>query len=92
MIQSMKKLNLLQKSGMSQTVKQEKVNTSKSSLCDYSDACILVTGNITLNTANDTDFAFKSCALFSTCKTVINDVFVDRAEHIYIAMPMYDLI
>ena len=32
------------------------------------------------------------CAPFSTCKTAINDAFVDRAEHIYIAMPMYNLI
>ena len=34
----------------------------------------------------------KICASFSTCETVINDVFVDEAEHIYIAMPMYNLI
>ena len=66
--------------------------TIKLSLCDYSDVFILVTGNITVNAANDTDVAFKNCAPFSTCKTVINDVFVDRAEHIYIAMPMYNLI
>ena len=64
----------------------------KSSLCDYSDAFVLVTGDITVNAANDTDVAFKNCAPFSTCKTVINDVFVDRAKHIYIAMPMYNLI
>ena len=32
------------------------------------------------------------CSPFSTCKTVINDVFVDRAEHIYTAIPMYNLI
>ena len=32
------------------------------------------------------------CSSFSTCKTVINDVFVDRAEHIYTAIPMYNLI
>ena len=63
--------------------------TIKWSLCDYSDAFILVTGNITINAANDTDVAFKNCAPFSACKAVINDVFVDRAEHIYIAMPMY---
>ena len=31
------------------------------------------------------------CSSFSTFKTVINDVFVDRAEHIYIAIPMYNL-
>ena len=69
-----------------------KFETIKSSLCDYSDAFILVTGNITVNAANDTDVAFKSWASFSTCKTIINDVFVDRAEHIYIAIPMYKLI
>ena len=34
----------------------------------------------------------KICASFSTCETVINDVFVDEAEHIYIAMLMYNLI
>ena len=65
--------------------------TVKSSLCDYSDAFILVTGNITVNAANDTDVACKNCAPFSTCKTVI-DMFVDRPEHIFIAMPMYNLI
>ena len=64
------------------TIKFE-TETIKSSLCDYSDAFILVTGNITVNAAN---------APFFTRKTVINDVFVDRAEHIYIAMPMYNLI
>ena len=63
--------------------------TIKWSLCDYSDAFILVTGNITINAANDTDVAFKNCAPFSACKAVTNDVFVDRAEHIYIAMSMY---
>ena len=66
--------------------------TLKSSLCDFSNAFILVTGNVTVNASDDTDVTFKNCAPFSTCKTVINDVFVDRAEHIYIAMPMYNLI
>ena len=66
--------------------------TIKSSLCDYFDAFILVTGNITVAANNDTDVAFKNCAPFSTCTTKINDVFVDEANHIYIAMPMYNLI
>ena len=73
------------------TIKFE-TETIKSSLCDYSDAFILVTGNITVNAANDTDVAFNSWASFCTCRTVINDVFVDRAEHIYIPIPMYNLI
>ena len=78
----------------SQTTKGIKFETEivKSSLCDYSDAFILVTGNITVNVANDTDVAFKYCAPFSTCKKVISDLFVDRAEYIYIAMLMYNLI
>ena len=66
--------------------------TIKPSLCDYSDAFILVTGNITATANNDADVAFKNYARFLTCKTVINDVFVDKADHIYIAMPMYNLI
>ena len=46
-----------------------KTETIKSSLCDYSDAFILVTGNITVTANNDTDCAFKNCAPFSTCAT-----------------------
>ena len=102
MIQAMNSQNLLQTSGMSYTVKQQKVNTRKAielnlkqkilnSLCDYSHAFILVIGNITVNANNNTDVAFKNCAPLYTC-TTINDVFVEEANHIYIAMPMYNLI
>ena len=54
--------------------------TIKSSLCDYSDAFILVTGNITVAANNNTDVAFKNCAAFSTCTTKIDDTFVDEAN------------
>ena len=64
----------------------------KSSYCDYSDAFMLVTGSITIAVNNDTDVAFKNLAPFSTCTTKVNDVFVDETNHIYIAMPMYNLI
>ena len=64
----------------------------KSSLCDYSNAFILVTGDIVAAANNNTDVAFKNFAPFSTCKTGINDVFIDEANHIYIAMSMYNLI
>ena len=89
---------------MLQTFKQQRINTTKSiplilrqtvlksSLCDYSDAFILVTGDIKVTVDNDTDDAFKNCATFSTCKTEISDVFIDEANHIYIAIPMYNLI
>ena len=35
---------------------------------------------------------FKNCAAFSGCKTEVNEVFIDEANYIYIAMPMYNLI
>ena len=73
------------------TIKFE-IETIKSSLCDYSDAFILVTGNITVAANNDADVAYKNCEPFSTCTTKINDIFVDEANHIYIATPMYNLI
>ena len=81
-----------------------KVSTSKAILlnlkqkllnhafCDCSAAFTLVTGNITVNANNNTDVAFKNCAPFSTCTAKINDIFVDEANHIHIAMPMYNLI
>ena len=56
----------------SDTIKFE-TETIKSSLCDYSDAFILVTGNITVAANNNTDVAFKNCAPFSTCTAKIND-------------------
>ena len=66
--------------------------TMKSSLCDYSDAFILVTGYITVTANNNTDVAFKNCEPFSTCTTKINDIFVDQANHTFLAMPMYNVI
>ena len=65
----------------------------ESSLCDYSDAYILVTGNIAVVGANNnTKVAFKNCAPFRKCRTEINETFIDEAEHINIAMPMYNFI
>ena len=65
----------------------------ESSLCDYSDAYILVTGNIALAGSDDNiKVAFKNWAPFEKCRTEINGTFVDDAQHINIAMPMYNLI
>ena len=65
----------------------------ESSLCDYSDAYILVTGNINVTGGNaNTKVAFKNCAPFKECRTEINETFVDKTKHINIAMPMYNLI
>ena len=65
----------------------------ESSLCDYSDAYILVTGSIRITRGNqNTKVAFKNCAPFKDCRTEINDTFVDYADFINITMPMYNLI
>ena len=65
----------------------------ESSLCDYSDAYILVTGNITATPNNAaTQVVFKNCAPFKDCRTEINDTFVDYANFINVTMPMYNLI
>ena len=67
--------------------------SSVSSLCDYSDAYVLVTGNITVERGNqNTKVAFKNCTPFKDCRTEINDTFVDYANFINIIMLMYNLI
>ena len=73
----------------------------KYSLCDYSDAYILVNGIITVkNTAaadadaNNTNakVIFKNCAPFTNCISEINNIQVDHAKDIDIVIPMYNLI
>ena len=65
----------------------------KSNLCDYSDAYILVIGDIKA-TGGDTNtrVAFKNCAPFTKCITHINDEDIDGANNIDIIMPMNNLI
>ena len=65
----------------------------KSVLCDYSDAYILVTGDIKVTAIDaDTNVAFKNSAPFTRCVTHINDEHIDTAENLDIVMNMYNLI
>ena len=65
----------------------------ESSLCDYSDAYILVTGNINVTGGNNnTKAAFKNCAPFKKCYTETDGTVVDEAGFINITMPMYNLV
>ena len=73
----------------------------KSSLCDYSDAYILVKETITVdntaaegaaaNNANE-KVIFKNCAPFTNCISEINNTQVDNTKDIDIVMPLYNLI
>ena len=80
-----------------------KTTMLKSSLCDYSDAYILVKGTITITGAgadaaarqageSDKGVVFKNCAPFTNCISEINNTQVDNARDIDIVMPMYSLI
>ena len=58
-------------------------------LCDYSDAYILVTGNINVTGGDvNTKVAFKNSAPFENCRIEINDTFADYANVINITMPI----
>ena len=73
----------------------------KSTLCDYSDAYILVKGTISVNNTvaagvavnnNNKKVIFKNCAPFTNCISKINNTQIDNAKDIDIVMPMYNLI
>ena len=79
----------------------------ESNLCDYSDPYLLVTGKIAVTRTiaaagaqpqrkqvltEATQVAFKNCAPLKDCRTEISDTFVDYADFINIAIPMYNLI
>ena len=66
-----------------------KTSIIRSSLCDYSDACILVKGTIKVPNGKAADSAvnntnkkviFKNCAPFTDCITEINNTQVDDAH------------
>ena len=78
-----------------------KTTILKSSLCDYSDAYILVKGTITVNNtaaadagANNTNkkVIFKNCAPFTCCVSEINNTQVDNAKDIDAIVPLYNLL
>ena len=75
----------------------------KSSVCDSSDAYILVKGTTTINgigadaaarraDEREKGVAFKNCAPFTNCISEINNTQVDNAKDIDVVMPTYNLI
>ena len=75
----------------------------RSSLCDYSDAYILVSGTITITGAGNKDAArrldernkgviSKNCASFTDCISEINNTQIDNAKYTDAVMSMYNLI
>ena len=69
----------------------------RSDICDYSDACIVIKGTITVEGANDRhkhnrNLILKNNAPFISCVSKIKGTLIDNAEDLDIAMPIYNLI
>ena len=77
-----------------------KTSILQSDLCDYSNAHIVVKGDIIVTKAIRRRFidtrnrflAFKNNAPFTNCISKINDVLIDNSEDLDIVMPMYNLL
>ena len=91
--------------GTYNTNSQIKFKTSKLrwSLCDYSNAYILVSWTITIAGAGIDDVVrqldernkeviFKNCASFTNCISEINSNQIDNAKYLDVVMPMHNLI
>ena len=68
---------------------------------NYSDACILIKGNISVNNTaaaaadpnnRNKKVIFKICTPFTSCIRKINNTQIDNAEYTDTVMPMYNLI
>ena len=68
----------------------------RSDLCDFSDAYIVVKGDITVTNSNNAkrnkSVTFKNNARFINCITKINSIKIDNAEDLDVVMPMYNLL
>ena len=74
----------------------------RSNLCDYSDAYIIVKGNVTINgivngaeneiLRRNRPLNLKINAPFVSCMTKINNEFIEDADDLDIVMPMYNLL
>ena len=73
-----------------------KTSMLSSDLCDFSDAYIVVKGNITVTSPDNArkikSVTFKNNAPFINCITNINGIKIDNAEDLDVVMPMHNLL
>ena len=79
--------------------KEIRIKTSmlRSDLCYYSDAHIVVKGDITIEGDNDANqrnknLAFKNNAPFINCISKFNGIKIDNADGLDVVMPIYNLL
>ena len=80
-------------SGQYSVNKSIRFKTSRSNLCDYSDAHIVVKGIISITGTENANkrnkkLTFKNNAPFRSCTSKINNTFIDNAEELDIVMAM----
>ena len=71
----------------------------RSGLCDYSNAYIVVKGDISLTKTEDGGFidvrnrflAFKDTVLSTDCNSKINGLLIENEENLDVVIPMYNL-
>ena len=90
--------DLLLTNGLKFMINREEITVLmlRSDLFDYSDAYIVVKGDIALEGDNDANKQNKNLALqnnapFTNCISKINGVKIDNAENLDVAMSMYNL-
>ena len=78
---------------------RSKTSVLRSDLCHFSDAYIIVKGELDLLTAaaNDNDkaqknFAFKNNPPFRSCISEVNSTLIENADDLDIAMSIYNLL
>ena len=68
----------------------------RADLCNFSDAYIVLKGNITVTASDDAkrnkNVAFKNNAPLINCISKINGILIDNAEDLDVVMPMYNLL
>ena len=73
----------------------------RSSLCNYSDACILVKGTITVALVppppakpnnHDKEVVFKNYAPFTDCISEVNNMQIENAKYTDVIVSVYNLI
>ena len=79
--------------------KEIRIKTSmlRSDLCDFSDAYIVLKGDITLESDNiankhNKNLVFKNNAPFKSCIIKINGIKIDNTEDLDVVMPTYNLL
>ena len=73
-----------------------KIPTLRSDLCDFSDTYIVVKGIIAVtepdNAKRNKVVAFENNAPFISCISKINGIQIDRAQDLYVVIPMYNFL